>query len=147
MFSTVCLFFNYIRYGGFQFGYWAEQLGDGRAILLGEYINSRKVFKYHFIFFSSRLIVWKRTFFNCLYEVSVGILKNNKDMINQDLYFIDDLLYDINLKLSKLIRGERLELQLKVGNVYVFKRNHKKVLIIKCCTLARINVKLLNTIF
>jgi len=29
------------RYGGFQFGYWAEQLGDGRAILLGEYINSR----------------------------------------------------------------------------------------------------------
>jgi len=29
------------RYGGFQFGYWAEQLGDGRAHLLGEYINSR----------------------------------------------------------------------------------------------------------
>ena len=27
------------RYGGFQFGYWADQLGDGRAILLGEYIN------------------------------------------------------------------------------------------------------------
>ena len=30
------------RYGGFQFGYWAEQLGDGRAHLLGEYINSRE---------------------------------------------------------------------------------------------------------
>jgi len=29
------------RYGGYQFGYWAEQLGDGRAHLLGEYINSR----------------------------------------------------------------------------------------------------------
>lgn len=29
------------RYGGFQFGYWADQLGDGRAILLGEYINSQ----------------------------------------------------------------------------------------------------------
>lgn len=28
------------RYGGHQFGYWAMQLGDGRAILLGEYINS-----------------------------------------------------------------------------------------------------------
>lgn len=27
------------RYGGHQFGYWASQLGDGRAILLGEYIN------------------------------------------------------------------------------------------------------------
>ncbi|RZF42571.1 hypothetical protein LSTR_LSTR001366 [Laodelphax striatellus] len=27
------------RYGGHQFGYWAMQLGDGRAILLGEYIN------------------------------------------------------------------------------------------------------------
>ena len=27
------------RYGGHQFGYWADQLGDGRAILLGEYIN------------------------------------------------------------------------------------------------------------
>ncbi|XP_022204993.2 protein adenylyltransferase SelO isoform X1 [Nilaparvata lugens] len=28
------------RYGGHQFGYWAMQLGDGRAILLGEYVNS-----------------------------------------------------------------------------------------------------------
>lgn len=27
------------RYGGYQFGYWAEQLGDGRAILLGDYVN------------------------------------------------------------------------------------------------------------
>lgn len=27
------------RYGGHQFGNWAMQLGDGRAILLGEYIN------------------------------------------------------------------------------------------------------------
>lgn len=27
------------RYGGHQFGNWAFQLGDGRAILLGEYIN------------------------------------------------------------------------------------------------------------
>ncbi|XP_065338422.1 protein adenylyltransferase SelO-like [Cloeon dipterum] len=29
------------RYGGHQFGVWASQLGDGRAILLGEYINKR----------------------------------------------------------------------------------------------------------
>ena len=27
------------RYGGYQFGYWADQLGDGRAILLGDYVN------------------------------------------------------------------------------------------------------------
>ena len=27
------------RYGGHQFGYWAGQLGDGRAHLLGEYVN------------------------------------------------------------------------------------------------------------
>lgn len=27
------------RYGGHQFGVWAMQLGDGRAHLLGEYIN------------------------------------------------------------------------------------------------------------
>lgn len=27
------------RYGGHQFGYWADQLGDGRAIMIGEYIN------------------------------------------------------------------------------------------------------------
>lgn len=27
------------RYGGYQFGFWAMQLGDGRAHLLGEYIN------------------------------------------------------------------------------------------------------------
>ena len=29
------------RYGGYQFGYWARQLGDGRAILLGEYVNAK----------------------------------------------------------------------------------------------------------
>ncbi|XP_053617364.1 protein adenylyltransferase SelO-like [Plodia interpunctella] len=29
------------RYGGYQFGYWADQLGDGRAHTLGEYINSK----------------------------------------------------------------------------------------------------------
>jgi len=29
------------RYGGHQFGYWAEQLGDGRAHLIGEYTNKR----------------------------------------------------------------------------------------------------------
>jgi len=29
------------RYGGHQFGYWADQLGDGRAILLGEYLNAK----------------------------------------------------------------------------------------------------------
>ena len=28
------------RYGGHQFGYWAEQLGDGRAHMLGEYVNA-----------------------------------------------------------------------------------------------------------
>ena len=27
------------RYGGYQFGHWAYQLGDGRAISLGEYIS------------------------------------------------------------------------------------------------------------
>jgi uncharacterized protein YdiU (UPF0061 family) len=27
------------RYGGYQFGFWAMQLGDGRAHLLGEYMN------------------------------------------------------------------------------------------------------------
>ncbi|XP_074606319.1 protein adenylyltransferase SelO-like isoform X1 [Acropora palmata] len=27
------------RYGGHQFGEWADQLGDGRAVLLGEYTN------------------------------------------------------------------------------------------------------------
>jgi len=27
------------RYGGHQFGVWAQQLGDGRAIMLGEYKN------------------------------------------------------------------------------------------------------------
>ncbi|CAK1552374.1 unnamed protein product [Leptosia nina] len=27
------------RYGGYQFGYWADQLGDGRAHILGEYLN------------------------------------------------------------------------------------------------------------
>ena len=29
------------RYGGHQFGVWANQLGDGRAHLLGEYVNMR----------------------------------------------------------------------------------------------------------
>lgn len=29
------------HYGGHQFGYWAGQLGDGRAILLGSYVNKR----------------------------------------------------------------------------------------------------------
>lgn len=29
------------RYGGHQFGYWAGQLGDGRAVLLGQYWNRR----------------------------------------------------------------------------------------------------------
>ncbi|XP_063832817.1 protein adenylyltransferase SelO-like [Ostrinia nubilalis] len=27
------------RYGGHQFGFWADQLGDGRAHILGEYVN------------------------------------------------------------------------------------------------------------
>ncbi|XP_068737750.1 protein adenylyltransferase SelO-like isoform X2 [Montipora capricornis] len=27
------------RYGGHQFGEWADQLGDGRAVMLGEYLN------------------------------------------------------------------------------------------------------------
>ncbi|KAM4605947.1 protein adenylyltransferase SelO-like [Polymixia lowei] len=29
------------RYGGYQFGFWAGQLGDGRAHLLGQYTNRR----------------------------------------------------------------------------------------------------------
>ncbi|XP_013381655.1 uncharacterized protein LOC106152576 [Lingula anatina] len=29
------------RYGGHQFGIWADQLGDGRAVLLGEYVNRK----------------------------------------------------------------------------------------------------------
>ncbi|XP_050668404.1 protein adenylyltransferase SelO-like [Leptidea sinapis] len=29
------------RYGGYQFGFWADQLGDGRAHILGEYTNSK----------------------------------------------------------------------------------------------------------
>ncbi|XP_047999671.1 protein adenylyltransferase SelO-like [Leguminivora glycinivorella] len=29
------------RYGGYQFGFWADQLGDGRAHVLGEYVNSK----------------------------------------------------------------------------------------------------------
>ena len=29
------------RYGGHQFGVWADQLGDGRAHMLGEYVNER----------------------------------------------------------------------------------------------------------
>lgn len=33
------------RYGGHQFGNWAGQLGDGRAILLGELINDSKRFE------------------------------------------------------------------------------------------------------
>lgn len=31
------------RYGGHQFGQWAGQLGDGRAVMLGEYVNSQGV--------------------------------------------------------------------------------------------------------
>ena len=27
------------RYGGHQFGFWADQLGDGRALSLGEYLS------------------------------------------------------------------------------------------------------------
>lgn len=33
------------RYGGHQFGHWAGQLGDGRAILLGELIHAGKRFE------------------------------------------------------------------------------------------------------
>jgi uncharacterized protein YdiU (UPF0061 family) len=33
------------RYGGHQFGNWAGQLGDGRAILLGELVNNGKRFE------------------------------------------------------------------------------------------------------
>jgi serine/tyrosine/threonine adenylyltransferase len=33
------------RYGGHQFGHWANQLGDGRAILLGELIHDGKRFE------------------------------------------------------------------------------------------------------
>ncbi|MGV3581336.1 MAG: protein adenylyltransferase SelO [Methylophilus sp.] len=33
------------RYGGHQFGHWAGQLGDGRAILLGELINQSNRFE------------------------------------------------------------------------------------------------------
>ena len=29
------------RYGGHQFGHWAGQLGDGRAILVGSYVNTK----------------------------------------------------------------------------------------------------------
>lgn len=29
------------RYGGHQFGYWSGQLGDGRAVMLGEYTNQQ----------------------------------------------------------------------------------------------------------
>ncbi|CAH1802032.1 unnamed protein product [Owenia fusiformis] len=29
------------RYGGHQFGYWSGQLGDGRAHMLGEYVNNK----------------------------------------------------------------------------------------------------------
>ncbi|XP_031555276.1 uncharacterized protein LOC116292152 [Actinia tenebrosa] len=29
------------RYGGHQFGEWSGQLGDGRAVLLGDYVNSK----------------------------------------------------------------------------------------------------------
>lgn len=27
------------RYGGHQYGLWVGQLGDGRALILGEYVN------------------------------------------------------------------------------------------------------------
>ncbi|XP_065150729.2 protein adenylyltransferase SelO-like isoform X2 [Paramisgurnus dabryanus] len=43
------------RYGGHQFGYWAGQLGDGRAHLLGEYTNSLVV---------SEEPVWRDQFYN-----------------------------------------------------------------------------------
>ncbi len=33
------------RYGGHQFGNWAGQLGDGRAILLGELVNGDRRFE------------------------------------------------------------------------------------------------------
>jgi uncharacterized protein YdiU (UPF0061 family) len=33
------------RYGGHQFGHWAGQLGDGRAIYLGELVNNNKRFE------------------------------------------------------------------------------------------------------
>lgn len=33
------------RYGGYQFGWWAQQLGDGRAHLLGHYTNRCVLFK------------------------------------------------------------------------------------------------------
>jgi len=33
------------RYGGYQFGHWAGQLGDGRAILLGELMHKGKRFE------------------------------------------------------------------------------------------------------
>jgi uncharacterized protein YdiU (UPF0061 family) len=29
------------RYGGHQFGTWAGQLGDGRAVMIGEYLNQK----------------------------------------------------------------------------------------------------------
>ncbi len=29
------------RYGGHQFGYWAGQLGDGRAVVVGEFVNKK----------------------------------------------------------------------------------------------------------
>ena len=32
------------RYGGYQFGHWARQLGDGRAIMLGEYVNDKGMY-------------------------------------------------------------------------------------------------------
>jgi uncharacterized protein YdiU (UPF0061 family) len=35
------------RYGGHQFGFWAMQLGDGRAHLLGEYVNRYFVQDYY----------------------------------------------------------------------------------------------------
>ena len=33
------------RYGGYQFGYWADQLGDGRAHTLGNIINNEKLYE------------------------------------------------------------------------------------------------------
>ena len=40
------------RYGGYQFGYWADQLGDGRAIMIGEYINQYVDFNTPYIIMS-----------------------------------------------------------------------------------------------
>ena len=45
------------RYGGFQFGYWADQLGDGRAITVGEYINKYRQIKIFKIYYNCLKVV------------------------------------------------------------------------------------------